>query len=279
MLKQQFLGAFLLSILLPFVAYSQTPYTITMLNVGEGESILIESHFTNETLLIDTGTLAAAKKILRTLKEKNINKLSKVLITHPHPDHSGGLFGISSVMEIDNFYDNGENLMPMSKENELYRQYSKLVRERKNYQVLNSGMRLAVDKLKLKVLMPEKQRIGDLNSDSLVMLLKYKKFKMLLMADANLATENMLTKMYCSKLNVNILKAGHHGAEDTASEEFLKCTRPEYVLLSYEKNLLPLIPHPKTIEIYKKAAKKIYQTAIDGDIVITLDQSGNYQIK
>ena len=74
-------------------------HKITMLNVGQGDSILYEGG-KNQNVLIDTGgkvfddtkqpSYSISKyHILPTLNERGINELEYLILTHPHNDHIG----------------------------------------------------------------------------------------------------------------------------------------------------------------------------------------------
>lgn len=74
---------------------------------GWGFSALLEKG--NETVLFDTGTCGS--DLLSNLKEMDfdIDKLSKVVISHDHWDHTGGIFELLKVKKGSTFYV-GEDL-------------------------------------------------------------------------------------------------------------------------------------------------------------------------
>ena len=56
--------------------------TIKMLNVGQGDSILVQT--AEQTVLIDTSDVDEQDKLRAELKKANVQKLDKVILTHPH---------------------------------------------------------------------------------------------------------------------------------------------------------------------------------------------------
>ncbi|WP_241669993.1 ComEC/Rec2 family competence protein, partial [Staphylococcus aureus] len=87
----------ILTLLITFPTNSH--HKITMLNVGQGDSILYEGG-KNQNVLIDTGgkviddtkqpSYSISKyHILPTLNERGINELEYLILTHPHNDHIG----------------------------------------------------------------------------------------------------------------------------------------------------------------------------------------------
>ena len=269
---------FLLTLLYASCVNAEPAYLISVLNVGEGDSILIKNFQNNEAILVDTGTPLAGKKILDKLNAENISRLKAVIFTHPHLDHFGGMFGVVPFIKPDKFYDNGEDLKSVSKKEFIYRHYQELVR-RDNYSSLRAGRQIKLADLILDIIWPdESQRSEDWNTNSLVLFLKYRNFKMLLMGDGNVGTEEMLAKKMCAGLKVSVLKAGHHGAKDTASQKFLACAKPEYVIISVDKDNLLGYPDKAALDRYKKNSEKVFLTSKDGNVEIVVNVDGGFKI-
>ena len=63
--------------------------TIKMLNVGQGDSILVQT--AEQTVLIDTSDVDEQDKLRAELKRANVQKIDKVILTHPPADNLGGM--------------------------------------------------------------------------------------------------------------------------------------------------------------------------------------------
>lgn len=63
--------------------------SVQFIDVGQGDSALIECD--GKYMLIDGGDKNAGDKVHDVLKEKNINKLEILAISHMHADHIAGL--------------------------------------------------------------------------------------------------------------------------------------------------------------------------------------------
>ena len=68
---------------------SQNKMTVHYIDVGQGDSILIQVN--NKNLLIDSGPSSNRKDLLNYLENLNIKKLDYIIATHPHEDHIGNM--------------------------------------------------------------------------------------------------------------------------------------------------------------------------------------------
>ena len=95
------LALFILSFL-STLASSDEAGRIHFINVGEGDSILLEIE--GRSALIDTGNLISGPHLVKYLKGKGIEKLDYLIITHPHPDHMGGVFFILPALKVEKIH-------------------------------------------------------------------------------------------------------------------------------------------------------------------------------
>ena len=92
-----------------------------MLNVGQGDSILIRTP--EQTVLIDTSDVDERDKLKRELDKAGVKKIDKVILTHPHADHIGGMDVLLKDYQVGAVYDNG---MPST--SKLYLSYRKALK-------------------------------------------------------------------------------------------------------------------------------------------------------
>lgn len=254
----------------------RNPLRIHFIDVGEGDAILIQASTKN--ILIDAGNPITGIRLLRYLQKLHIGKIDHIILTHAHPDHMGGIFTIAQLIPFDHIHDNGENIKEIARRQPLFRWYRELVRENPKYELLGAGNSFHFDDITLTVLWPPKNRgSADWNAGSLVCMLETGTFRCLLMGDANRITEGELLKIGIS-LKAHILKAGHHGASDTATVEFIEAVNPETVIISVNKGNIRGYPSGTVIERYRRAAK-VYRTDRDGTIVVTVYSDGRYIVR
>ena len=78
---------------------------VTMLDVGQGESILVET--LEQNILIDTGYTGESDKLRAELEKAGVTRFERIILTHPHVDHIGGIGYILDNYEVDEISDNG----------------------------------------------------------------------------------------------------------------------------------------------------------------------------
>ena len=252
------------------VAQSQqnSQLTVKVLDIGQGDAILIR--VAGQTVLVDTGDIENRDKMVSYIKKEGITTIDKVIITHPHADHLGGMPGILENFKVGQIYDSGKTGTTA-----LYRQYLSIV-NKKNipFTIGTPGSEIIIaNDIKLKIFAPDKSLLAEneINNSSIVAKLIYNKFSMLLTGDAEKESEGLMLKKYAGELKSNILKSGHHGSNTSSTTEFLKAVGAETVVISLAAGNDYHHPHPSTLKKYEQAKLKVYRTDLNGTVTITSD--------
>ena len=244
------------------------PLTVKVLDIGQGDAILIR--VAGQTVLVDTGDIGTRDKMVAYIKKEGITNIDKVIITHPHADHLGGMPGILENFKVGQIYDSGQTATTA-----LYKQYLSLIKKKNvPFTVVTAGTEIVIaDDIKLKFFAPAKPFITEspLNNNSIVAKLSYNQFSMLLTGDAEKEEEARILQTYGNELKSKVLKAGHHGSNTSSSPAFLKAVGPEAAIISVGVNNDYHHPHPSTLKKYVEAKLKVYRTDIDGTVTITSD--------
>jgi competence protein ComEC len=247
-------------VLLCFSTVQAAELKVFFLDVGEGEAVYLEAPG-NKRMLIDSGNLITGHTVVTFLEERGVSEIDALIITHPHPDHMGGIFHILQDIKVKRRYDNGQTLKGS---NDIYRWYKELYR-RNNYKALKAGDQISEGDVLLEVLWPE-ALVSDLNTNSLVIKVTYGKTSFLLMGDANIEAERGLLKKG-SGLASDAIKIGHHGAGDASSREFLSAVSPKFAVISIDKDNVRGYPDHLVLDRLKDMGIKPLITYRDDNIL------------
>ncbi len=249
---------------------------VTMLDVAQGDSLLVEFP-TGEVMLIDGGGLPGSpldlgqRVIAPTLRGKRRESIDVVVLTHPHPDHYGGLrTAMASVDRVGEFWDSGasENRTAMSLRDDatakgaILHDPSTLCGERRFGDVI------------IEVLHPCGGRDGmSPNDASLVMRIRYGARAILLTGDAEEEAEHVLLASGLD-LSADVLKVGHHGSRTSTSVELLDAVKPRYAMVSCGVRNKFGHPHEETLDALERFAVALRRTDLEGAITWRTDGEG-----
>lgn len=254
---------------------------VTMIDVGQGDSILIRFPFGNGTYLIDTGGSIQFEEeewkksakpyevgrdvVIPFLKGKGINKLDKLILTHGDTDHIGGAFAILNEIEVNQI------IMPAvaePSESELM-----IIQEasKKGIQVVKvaEGSKWKNNSSLFYVLSPELNYQGERNSGSIAIMANIGGLNWFFGGDLDQAGEELIIKKY-PNMKIDVLKAGHHGSKTSSSETFINSIRPSISWISVGERNRYGHPHDEVLEQLSKTT--IYRTDSNGAITFRFFQ-------
>lgn len=229
-------------------------YRVTYIDVGQGDSILIELPFNRGNVLIDTYTKTG--KYLRSL---GIKKLNFVILTHFDQDHCATLSEICQNFQVEHI------LYP------IYEEDKKLPEYNGKLTGIKSGDSISVAELKMSVLGPIYDYKNS-NANSIVLRMKIKEFFFLFTGDLTSNAEFDLVKKYGKELSSDVLKVGHHGSKTSSSKEFLQAVSPSISIISVGINNSYDLPDEEVIRRLEKYSK-VYMTMNMGNIKIVVGRN------
>lgn len=275
-MRNSFLAFCCIVVLMTFPAMaSAAPHgglLVSFIDVGQGDSVLL--HAPGQcAMLVDTGTAAAGRLVVSELRAQGITTLDRVVVTHPHQDHFGGLVHIAEHFDIGALLDNGE-----VKSTEYgFTAYAAL-RQRLNSSAVAAGHRWSCGGLNVEVLHPSVGYAGgNTNDRSLVLEVRYHDFRLLLMGDV--AGQGEVELVGTGTVSqAAVLKLGHHGAPDSTSDALLDQVRPQLAVLSVGPENDIMAPGPHVLERLARRGVRLLRTDRQGTIHLVANRDGTFLI-
>ncbi|WP_226535227.1 DNA internalization-related competence protein ComEC/Rec2 [Fictibacillus halophilus] len=257
---------------------------VSFINVGQGDSILIELPFRKAVYLIDTGgTIAFDKEewevadeeydvtkkvVLPFLKGRGIRRLDGLILSHADMDHAGGTefilknfpVGTLYLPENKNLSELGIEIIESAKQNGIQMSY------------LRKGMQWGIDNSQFLVLHPSEKN-SSANNRSVVLWVKLYKTSFLLTGDIEKEAEHEIINHF-SRLKADVLKIAHHGSATSTTNQFLELTEPRFAIISSGRNNIYGHPAKEVMNRLKEKKVTIYRTDENGDIIFEVAKSG-----
>lgn len=258
------------SFALIFIAPRFSADELVMLDVGQGDALLIRSG--GVAVLVDTGNQEG--KLKENLGALGVYALDAVVVTHHDDDHMGCLESLSSYENIGAVYS-AEDALSCSCGNcaELRRAASAVCPE--GLQGLRVGDSVKVGKFCLAVIWPETYADEGGNGDSVCLLLNAdcdsdgrSDWQALLTGDTE---SEQLVSLLKGKVvgDIDILKVGHHGSKVTLTDAVAESLSPEVALISVGANNRYGHPSQEALDILEDVGSRVYRTDADGTVKVT----------
>ncbi len=264
----------------------QIAFSFSVLNVGQGDSLLIESN-TGETLLIDGGPDSTVIQELKDVLPRNDKTIETIILTHPDSDHIAGLLSVIDYYSINRVMVSG--LKPIEA---LSRMFAKKLEDSHiplipvdmtdDFTISAHGTNDEAETMNVNILYPFTPIVFShelANNDSVVARLDYRGHSILTTGDMEEPIEDELIDRYKhGELNVDILKLGHHGSKTSSSAEFIKATTPKIAVASMGKDNSFHHPSPSVVTRIKELGIPFYKTAESGRITFDFFIDGTMKI-
>ena len=254
--------------------YFDNSLKVTMIDVGQGDSIFIKMPNNKENILIDTGgkisynkekwmirnknTSITKNSLIPYLKSMGLNKLNTLIITHGDYDHMGEAINLVNNFKVEKVIFNCGEF------NDLEKGLIKVL-EKKKIKYYSCIKELNIDNNKLYFL--QTGEYDNENDNSNAIYTKLDEYKFLFMGDAGIEKEKDILDKY-SISNIDVLKVGHHGSKTSSSKEFINEINPKYSIISVGKNNRYGHPNKEVLENLENS--KIYRTDLDGSIMFKI---------
>lgn len=240
------------------------------INVGQADATLLE--FKTAAVLIDAGgsgfggnrdrdhLIDYLDKFFQNRPDLN-RTLYSFIITHPHIDHTRNIMAVMNRFRVRNFVDNGDvdtkiGFVPLNEAREFIKTANNTVPNTIIYNKIDAGdigpsgyttrwfKDLAArtsQQLQISFLNAS-NNCNNENNDSLVVLIRYRRAKMIVTGDAEwdgthpgcmAAIPRMLENYGAGSLmDIDIYKVGHHGSYNGTNQNFLTEMSPKISIIS-----------------------------------------------
>lgn len=249
----------LIVILATWVRPMTEDYRVTVLDVGQGQCILLQSE--GRTVMVDCGSeypQAAADTAAAYLADVGVSKLDALIITHYDKDHAGGARYLMSRVFVKKLIlpdatDGGEILRAM-----LDAPHGQTV-------TADHDITLSWTDTNVSILTPGSGKTG--NESSLCILFQKENCDILITGDTDKLGELRLANKYPLP-DLEYLVVGHHGSKHSTERIFLEATNPDVALISAGEDNRYGHPAQEVLQLLESLNISVRRTDLEGTIII-----------
>ena len=253
-------------ILFCFNVRAAQPFELHLLDVGQGQSVLIEAD--GHYMLIDGGGRSSSSFVVSYLKQLGIESFDLIGLSHYDEDHMSGLIGVLSV------FPNGQILLPSYKgEGELYQSFATAAVSN-GAAILHpqAGDLFSLGNATVEVVGPVWTDYAVDNDRSLAFRITYGAVSCLICGDAEETSEmDMVNSGW--DISADIYVVNHHGSRTSTTDSFLDTVAPTYALISCGRDNSYGHPTVEVLQRLQERGIRMYRTDLQGTVVLYSDGS------
>lgn len=247
----------LVAIALSWIEPKLDRYRVTIFDVGQGQSILVQ--YEGRNYLVDCGgdsNRVAADTVSHHLLSQGVTHLDGVIVTHYDKDHAGGLPNLLTSISADTLY------LPDAEDESGLREI--LSQWDCDVKLISKTETDGFSNLRY-TLIPGEHETRD-NERSMCVLFQVEDCDILITGDRSAVGERALLKAL-ELPKIDILVVGHHGSGSSTCLELLEAARPSVAVISVSAG--NYYGHPSDDALYRLRlfACSVWRTDRDGTIV------------
>jgi len=247
--------------------------TVSFLNIGQGDSILIQGP-TGAKLLVDGGPDPSVLREVGSVLPFWDREIDAVLATHPDQDHIGGLPDILKRYKAQYVFEPGIQNTTRAW-NSFVNATNEEMKFGAKHVVLHSGARLLLGGgAYADILYPDHDvsKIKETNAGSIVLRVVYGKTSFMLTGDmASIIEDELVREVSIENLASDVLKVGHHGSKYSTDELWLQAVSPSVAIISAGKGNTYGHPAPEVLGRIEKQGARMLSTMDQGTITLVSD--------
>ena len=249
---------------------------VEFLDVGQGDAILVRS--STRVMLVDSGGRRddpefGRRVLLPRLLDRGVRRIDIVLLTHPHPDHCGGLVTVIDTLAVSSVWISAAHAREPCAVDLLQAATRRQIAVR----LINSREMRSASTLGEFVIQGQLARSrfkrASLNNGSIVCRLTSRKRSLLLTGDIEKEAEHDLIASGAIR-PAEVLKVAHHGSRNSTTDEFVTAATPKIAVISCGRRNPFGHPHPSVVKRLNSSGIRVYTTQNNGDVRIVLRNRG-----
>ncbi|WP_235420651.1 DNA internalization-related competence protein ComEC/Rec2 [Jeotgalibacillus alimentarius] len=248
--------------------YISSRGSITFINVGQGDSVLIQLPYKQGNILIDTGGQVQFGEadsdysvgqniVLPYLKSMGVSKIDLMILTHHDWDHIGGAADLSKELYISEVWTSAGS----TEKEEMKELLHTLQAQQTPVKEISETLSWQAGNAEFTLLVPGENYEG--NDASLILSAEAGGKKWLFTGDIGENTEIALMEQFD---DIDVLKVAHHGSNSSTIQAFLEKVKPETAIISAGKDNMYGHPHTDVLKRLQTAGSQVYITAEHGAI-------------
>jgi competence protein ComEC len=233
---------------------------VVVLDIGQGDAILLDPA-DGQPVLVDGGP--PGDDLRRQLEEEGVSALAAAVVTHDQADHAGGIEELLGSFPVHRllFGERGPDFLRAARGAGV-RAIS-----------IAEGSEVDSGSLRIEVLWPpadvlEAVAPSDPNEAALVLLARWRGFRMLLTADAEAEAVPI------DPGPIDVLKVAHHGSDDAGLDALLDRGVPRLAVISVGADNPYGHPTPGTLATLAEHHVPVLRTDERGDVIIDVTSRG-----
>ena len=250
------LAGLCISLMLSFLEPLTCDYRVTVLDVGQGQCIVLQS--AGNTFLVDCGGSRgedAADIAAEYLLSQGITRIDGLILTHYDRDHAEGVPYLSHWVDVERVY------LPETEDADGCRAACWSCAEEQI--IIDGDIQIAFGDAQIQIF-PAK-RINSGNDSCASVLFSREKCDTLITGDLSADAERQLLKDY-EFPDLEVLIVGHHGSKYSTCAELLNATAPDVAIISVGRNNGYGHPTQEVLDRLRQAGCAVYRTDLHGTI-------------